>query len=269
MRILIIGDIVGRPGRKAVKALAPVLRDELKYDLFIANAENAAGGKGITTDTMNELLGSRVDVITTGDHVYQQSCAATALENPKIIRPLNYPNAAPGNGWTIVETAAGIKVAVINLIGRVFMKPVDCPFKAVENILEEIRQQTKIIVVDIHAEATSEKIAMGWFLDGQVSAVCGSHTHVQTADNRILANGTACLTDLGMTGAHDSILGCEVEPVMNHFLTGMPNRYKIAKENVWLTGALIDIDDSTGKANSIELVRKKQLNKHYKGKNYE
>jgi metallophosphoesterase (TIGR00282 family) len=257
MRILIIGDIVGRPGRHAVKALAPVLRDELKYDLFIANAENAAGGKGITTDTMNEILDSGVDVITTGDHVYQQSCAAMALENTKVIRPLNYPNAAPGSGYKIIETDAGIKVAVVNLLGRVFMKPVDCPFKAVENILEEIHQETNIIIVDIHAEATSEKIAMGWFLDGKVSAVCGTHTHVQTADNRILSEGTACLTDLGMTGSRDSILGCEVEPVMNHFLTGMPNRYKIAKNNVWLTGALIDINDSTGKANSIELVRKK------------
>lgn len=257
MRILIIGDIVGRPGRHAVNTLAPVLRDELKYDLFIANAENAAGGKGITTDTMNEILGYGVDVITTGDHVYQQSCAAVTLENTKVIRPLNYPNTAPGNGYKIIETAAGKKVAVVNLLGRVFMKPVDCPFKAVENILEEIHQQTNIIIVDIHAEATSEKIAMGWFLNGKVSAVCGTHTHVQTADNRILSEGTACLTDLGMTGSRDSILGCEVEPVMNHFLTGMPNRYKIAKNNVWLTGAIIDIDDSTGKANSIELVRKK------------
>ncbi len=256
MKILIIGDIVGRPGRHAVKALAPLLRDELKYDLFIANAENAAGGKGITTDTMNEILASGVDVITTGDHVFQQSCAVEALENNKILRPLNYPNTAPGNGWTIVETASGIKIAVVNLLGRVFMKPVDCPFKAVERILEDIRQHTNIIIVDIHAEATSEKIAMGWFLNGKVSAVCGTHTHVQTADNRVLSNGTACLTDLGMTGARDSILGCEVEPVMNHFLTGMPNRYKIAKNNVWLTGAIIDIDDSTGKANSIELVRK-------------
>jgi len=184
---------------------------------------------------MNEILGYGVDVITTGDHVYQQSCAAVTLENTKVIRPLNYPNTAPGNGYKIIETAAGKKVAVVNLLGRVFMKPVDCPFKAVENILEEIHQQTNIIIVDIHAEATSEKIAMGWFLNGKVSAVCGTHTHVQTADNRILSEGTACLTDLGMTGSRDSILGCEVEPVMNHFLTGMPNRYKIAKNNVWLT----------------------------------
>ncbi|RLD12131.1 MAG: TIGR00282 family metallophosphoesterase [Chlamydiae bacterium] len=256
MKILIIGDIVGRPGRNAVKALVPKLRDELKYDLFIANAENSAGGKGITFDTMNELLDSGVDVITTGDHVYQQSCAAAALDIPQVIRPLNYPDAAPGAGWQIVETDNGIKVAVVNLIGRVFMKPVDCPFKAIEKILAEIHQQTKIVVVDFHAEATSEKIAMGWFLDGRVSAVCGTHTHVQTADNRILANGTACLTDLGMTGARNSILGCEVAPVLNHFLTGMPNRYKIAKENVWLTGALIDIDEITGKAGSIELVKK-------------
>jgi len=135
------------------------------------------------------------------------------------------------------------------------MKPVDCPFKAIENILEEIRQQTNIIIVDIHAEATSEKIAMGWFLNGRVSAVCGTHTHVQTADNRILKNGTACITDLGMTGARDSVIGCEVKPIINHFLTGMPSRFNIAKKNVWLTGALIDIDESTGKANSIDLVR--------------
>ena len=256
MRILIIGDIVGRPGRKVVKKLAPVLRDELKYDFFIANAENAAGGKGITTDTMNEIFDSGVDVITTGDHVYQQNCAASTLENPAIIRPLNYPDAAPGRGWTIVKSAAGIQVAVVNLLGSVFMKPVDCPFKAIDNILEEVRQQTNIIIVDIHAEATSEKIAMGWFLNGRVSAVCGTHTHVQTADNRILKNGTACITDLGMTGARDSVIGCEVKPIINHFLTGMPSRFNIAKKNVWLTGALIDIDESTGKANSIDLVRK-------------
>ncbi len=256
MRILIIGDIVGRPGRHAVKLLAPILREELKYDFFIANAENAAGGKGITIDTMNEILGYGVDIITTGDHVYQQNCAAATLENTKVIRPLNYPESAPGAGWKIIETAAGIKVAVVNLLGRVFMKPIDCPFKAIESILEEIHQHTNVIIVDVHAEATSEKIAMGWFLNGKVSAVCGTHTHVQTADNRVLSEGTACLTDLGMTGSRDSIIGCEVEPVMNHFLTGMPNRYKIAKNNVWLTGAIIDIDEKTGKAISINLVRK-------------
>ena len=256
MRVLIIGDIVGRPGRKAVNLLNPILRDELKFDLLIANAENAAGGKGISVDTSLELLDSGIDVITTGDHVYQQKCAAEVLEDSRVIRPLNYPDTAPGSGWTIVSTSSGIKVAVINLIGRVFMKPMDCPFKSIENVLEEIREQTNIIIVDIHAEATSEKIAMGWFLNGRVSAVCGTHTHVPTADNKVLSKGTAYITDLGMTGAMESVLGCEIEPILNHFLTGMPNRYKIAKNQICMTGALIDIDENTGKANSIKLIKK-------------
>lgn len=256
MRILIIGDIVGRPGRNAVKQLAPVLRAELNFDFFIANAENAAGGKGITNDTMKEILNAGVDVITTGDHVYQQNCAPDTLKISNVIRPLNYPSGAPGVGWTITTSASGVKVAVINLLGRVFMKPVDCPFQAIDNILDDIRKETNIIIVDFHAEATSEKIAMGWFLNGRVSAVCGTHTHVLTADNRILSKGTACISDLGMTGARNSVIGCEVDPILNHFLTGMPNKFKIAKENVWLTGAIIDIDEKTGKATDINLVKK-------------
>jgi len=256
MKILIIGDIVGRPGRNAVKQLAPILRDEFHFDLFIANAENAAGGKGITVDTMKEILNAGVDVITTGDHAYQQGDAAGALNIRNVIRPLNYPPGVPGKGFVIATTSSGKKVAVVNLLGRVFMKPADCPFRAIDSILDEIKKETNIIIVDFHAEATSEKIAMGWYLNGKVSAVCGTHTHVLTADNRILSDGTACLTDLGMTGARDSVIGCEVKPIVNHFLTGLPNKFKIAKENIWLTGAIIEVDDSTGKALSINIIKK-------------
>jgi len=261
MRVLIIGDIVGRPGRRAVQAIASVLRKELNFDILIANGENAAGGKGITPETAQELLDAGIDVITTGDHAFQQNSAAKALENNRLVRPLNYPDKAPGRGWTIVTDTHGVEIAVVNLLGRVFMKPVDCPFSAVESALEAIRRRTKIIVVDMHAEATSEKIAMGWFLNGRVSAVCGTHTHVTTADSRVLSEGTAYITDLGMTGSHKSVLGCDIAPVLSHFQTALPNRFKVAKEDVRLNGALIDIDNQTGRARSIELVQRQMAPK--------
>jgi len=255
MKVLIIGDVVGRPGRKAVKLLAPKLREKFSHDFFIANAENAAGGSGITIKTTNELLTAGVDVITTGDHVFKQKEAAQTLKDNRIIRPLNYPPDAPGKGWTIVTNAAGLKIAVINLLGRTFMKPVDCPFRAISAVLEEIHKQTKIVFVDVHAEATSEKIALGWFLNGKVSAVFGTHTHVQTADNEILSEGTAYISDLGMTGSHASILGREIIPVLEHFKTGMPAKFEVAKKDVRLKGVLIDLNEKTGKANKIDLVQ--------------
>ena len=255
MKILIIGDIVGRPGRKAVKFLAPKLREKFCYDFFIANAENAAGGSGITIKTTNELFAAGVDVITTGDHAFKQKDSAITLKDNRIIRPLNYPPEAAGKGWTIVTSASGLKVAVINLLGRTFMKPVDCPFRAIADILEEIQKQTNIILVDMHAEATSEKIGMGWYLNGKVSAVFGTHTHVQTADNEILSKGTAYISDLGMTGSHASILGREIIPVLEHFKTSMPVKFEVAKKDVKLKGVLLDLDEETGKAKKIDLVQ--------------
>jgi hypothetical protein len=256
MRILIIGDIVGRPGRRALAAHTNEIRSELGVDLFIANAENCAGGSGITPETAQELLDAGIEVLTSGDHIFQQKSALQALENPHILRPLNYPEGTPGRGWTVVETTGNVKVAVVNLLGRVFMKPLDCPFRAIDAVLEEIYSHTRIIIVDMHAEATSEKIAMGWFLNGRVSAVCGTHTHVLTADARVLSEGTAYITDLGMTGAHESVLGRDIEPVLAHFKTGMPHRFKVADRNVRLNGALIDIDEQTGRARSIEIIQR-------------
>ncbi len=255
MKILIIGDVVGRPGRKAVKLLAPILREKFNFDFFIANAENAAGGSGITIKTAKELLDAGVDVITTGDHVFKQKEAEQALSDTRIIRPLNYPPEAPGKGWTIVTSRSGEKIAVVNLLGRTFMKPVDCPFRAISDVLEEIQKQTKCIFVDIHAEATSEKIAMGWYLNGKVSAVFGTHTHVQTADNEILSEGTAYISDLGMTAAHASILGRKIMPVLEHFKTGLPAKFGVAEKDVRLKGVIIDLDEKSGKAKRIDLVR--------------
>jgi len=254
MKILIIGDIVGKPGRKAVKFLVPKLREKFCFDFFVANAENAAGGSGITVKTTNELFAAGVDVITTGDHAFKQKDSAITLKDNRIIRPLNYPAKAAGRGWTIVTSKSGIKVGVINLLGRTFMKPVDCPFHAVSEVLEEIQKETNIILVDMHAEATSEKLAMGWYLNGKVTSVFGTHTHVQTSDNEILSNGTSYITDLGMTGSHASILGREIEPVLEHFKTSMPAKFTVAKKDVKLKGVLIELEEKTGKAKKIELV---------------
>ena len=250
-----IGDIVGRPGRTMLKAQGKRIREEYGVDFFIANAENSAGGSGITPETAGELLEAGIDVLTTGDHVFKQKTAIKALENRRVIRPLNYPPGTPGTGWTVIPARNGVPVAVVNLAGRVFMNPLDCPFRAVEEILEDVRATTPVIVVDMHAEATSEKIAMGWFLNGRVSAVCGTHTHVQTADARILSNGTAYITDVGMTGAHESVLGREIEPVLAHFRTGMPHRFAVAGKDVRMMGVCIDIDEKTGTALAIKLVQ--------------
>lgn len=251
MRIALLGDVVGKPGRRAVAAIAPVVRSHYGIDLLVANAENCAGGKGITPDTVRELLDAGVDVITTGDHVFDQKSGVQALEEPRVVRPLNYPPGTPGRGWTVVETARGVAAAVVNLQGRVFMKPADCPFRAIDAVLAEIRAVTPIILVDMHAEATSEKIAMGWFLGGRVSAVCGTHTHVLTADARVLPGGTAYITDVGMTGAHHSVLGRAISAVVGHYLTGMPQRFELAEEDVRVSGAVIEVDEKTGKARSI------------------
>ena len=258
MNILFIGDIVGSPGRLAIRELLPKLKKKKKIDFTIANAENAAGGSGITPDVANELFDSGVDVLTSGDHIWQKKEIYDVLDRDKrVLRPANYPKGSPGSGATIVESQDGTKVAVVNILGRVFLSTIDCPFKTAEEIIGQLKEKTSVIIVDIHAEATSEKIALGRFLDGSASAVIGTHTHVQTADETILAKGTAYITDAGMTGPFDSIIGRKVEQILTRFLTQMPTKFEMATADVRLQGVVVDVDEKTGKALSIERVHEK------------
>ncbi|HUJ08679.1 MAG TPA: TIGR00282 family metallophosphoesterase [Verrucomicrobiae bacterium] len=256
MRILFIGDVVGKPGRRAVASLVPALRQEREIDFVIANGENSAHGAGLTASTVDALLSSGVDLITTGDHVWDQKEIYEVIERePRVLRPLNFPPATPGRGATVIQRDGQTPVGVMNLIGRVFMPNSDCPFRAAEAEVARLKKQTNIIIVDLHAEATSEKIAMGRFLDGKVSAVIGTHTHVATADERILPKGTAYISDVGMCGPHDSVLGREVEAVLKRFLTQMPQRMEVAEGDVALCGAIIDVDENSGRSRSIERIR--------------
>lgn len=258
MRILLIGDIVGSPGREAVRKIVPKLCRDRSIDFVIANAENVAGGSGLTPETVDELFLSKIDVITSGDHVWKKKELYERIsKDNRILRPANYPEASPGLGMAVISTKDGEKVAVLNLLGRVFMDPVDCPFQAAERELRKINGETKIILVDMHAEATSEKIAMGRFLDGRVSVVFGTHTHVQTADEKIFSQGTGYITDLGMTGPHDSVIGRRHDAIVEHFLTLMPKKFEVADKDVELEGAIVNIDDETGKTLSIERVKEK------------
>ena len=255
MKILFIGDIVGEPGRKAVDVLLPKLRDENAIDFVIANGENSAGGNGITPPIAGELFSAGVDAITTGDHLWDQKTVSELLySEPRFLRPLNYPATVPGRGTNIFQIRNLPPVGVMNVQGREFMPPMENPFTTAEAEVNRLRERTKIIFVDFHGEATSEKIAFGRFLDGRVSAVVGTHTHVQTADEQILPNGTAYLSDAGFTGPHDGCLGREIEPVLKKFLTGMPQRFDVARNKIILHGALIRIDDATGKAVSIQRI---------------
>ena len=255
MKILFIGDIVGEPGRKAVQSILPRLRDEHALDFVIANGENSAGGNGITPDIAAELFGYGVDAITTGDHLWDQKTVSELLySEPRFLRPLNYPAGVPGRGANVYQVRHLPPVGVMNVQGRVFMPPMENPFSTADAEVGRLREHTKIIFVDFHGEATSEKISFGRFLDGRISAVVGTHTHVQTADEQILPNGTAYLSDAGFTGPHDGCLGREIEPVLKKFLTGMPTRFEVARNQVKLHGALIRIDDASGKAVSIQRV---------------
>ena len=260
MKLLFIGDIVGSPGRNAVKQLVPKLRGQHGLDFVIANGENSAGGSGITPKTAGEIFSAGVDVITSGDHLWDQKEVMELLANEKrFLRPLNYPPGTPGQGSAIFEVRSaecGVRssVAVMNLQGRTFMPPLENPFLAARDEVARLRQTTKIIFVDFHAEATSEKIALARMLDGQVSAVIGTHTHVQTADEQIFPGGTAYLSDAGFTGPHESVLGREIEPVIKRFLTNAPQKFEVAKERVILHGAVIEIDDASGKAVGIQRV---------------
>lgn len=255
MRILFIGDIVGEPGRKVVKRLLPRLRSTLALDVVIANGENSAGGAGITAKIAAEIFGAGVDVITTGDHVWDQKEIMTFLPaEPRLLRPLNYPAGAPGQGSFLLQRPSLAPVAVLNAQGRTFMGDLESPFHVVPAEVRRWREVTPLVFLDFHAEATSEKIALARMLDGQVSAVVGTHTHVQTADEQIFPGGTAYLTDAGFTGAHESVLGRDLEPVIKRFVTNLPQRFTVATGRVFLQGALIELDQSTGKALSIRRV---------------
>jgi metallophosphoesterase (TIGR00282 family) len=252
MKLLFIGDIVGRPGRELLRKGLRLLTDHHGADLVIANVENAAAGFGITRDIGDTFLEWGVDVMTTGNHVWDKKEALDYIASERrLLRPANYPAGVPGRGAHLAQTRDGRAVGVINAMGRVFMTPIDDPFQVVLREIEAMRAKTKVIVVDFHAEATSEKVAMGWYLDGRVTLVVGTHTHVQTADDRILPKGTAYLTDAGMTGPHDSIIGMELDPSLARFLTGMPSRFEPATGNPRLNGVVVEADEKTGRAVTI------------------
>ena len=252
MNLLFVGDVVGRPGRELIRRGVRALVDRYGVDLVIANAENAAAGFGITKDIGDTLLEYGVDVMTSGNHIWDKKEAIEYIAaEPRLLRPANFPAGVPGRGAYLARTGDGRAVGVINVMGRVFMTPIDDPFAVVLREIEQLRSQARIILVDFHAEATSEKIAMGWHLDGKVTAVIGTHTHVQTADDRILPNGTAYLTDAGMTGPHDSIIGMEKDASLARFLNAMPSKFEPATGNPRLNGVVIEADEKTGKATRI------------------
>ena len=249
MNILFIGDIVGKPGRELIRKGLSALVERYAIDLTIANAENSAAGFGITRDIGDTLLEWGIDVMTSGNHIWDKKEAIPYIAaEPRLLRPANFPAGVPGRGSYVAQTGDGRAVGVINVMGRVFMTSIDDPFTVALREIEAMRHRTRVIVVDFHAEATSEKVAMGWHLDGKATLVVGTHTHVQTADERVLPNGTAYLTDAGMTGPHDSIIGMEREPAMTRFLTGMPAKFEPATGNPRLNGVVVEADDKTGRA---------------------
>lgn len=256
MKVLLVGDIVGKPGRNAFTQVAAQLREEGRVDFIIANAENSASGRGPTPEIANAILNAGADVIILGDHAWDSKDMVAGIDmEERIIRPANFPKGAPGRGWVRVDTPEG-PLVVLQLICRVFMQPsYDCPFQMADRLLNGQLSGDNVIFVDFHGEASSERMAMGRFLDGRVSCVTGTHTHCQTSDNRIFPNGTAYMTDLGMTGPQDSVLGREVEPVIKKFLTGVPQKFDVAKGDPTLEGAIVDVDMKTGKAKSIERIR--------------
>jgi len=240
--------------------LVPGIVKKNNIQTVVANAENAAGGSGITPAIANELFESGIHIITSGDHIWKRKEIVDTLEKERnLLRPLNYPKGAPGSGSTIIELRGGIKLCVINLIGRVFMQPVECPFRACREEIDKVSRYTHNIFVDVHAEATSEKIALGWYLDGMATAVMGTHTHVQTADEKVLPEGTAYITDVGMTGPFDSVIGRKKEQILTRFITQMPARFQMAEDDIWLNGAVIDFDESSGKAKRIARIQERYM----------
>lgn len=255
LRILFIGDIVGKPGRVIIERQINSLQKKYNIDFTIANGENAAGGKGINRKIFQELSNYGIDVITMGNHVWDRKEIFDIIDSERrLLRPANYPQGTPGLGWNIYSLDKETKIAVINLAGRIYLPSLNCPFQVVDTILKEIKQITPIIIVDFHAEATSEKNAMGWYLDGRVSAVLGTHTHVQTGDERLLKRGTAYITDVGMTGPRDSVLGIDKDLIIKKFTTQLPVRFEIAAGDIQLNGVVLDIDQS-GRVSSIQRVQ--------------
>jgi metallophosphoesterase (TIGR00282 family) len=256
LKLLFIGDIVGRPGRQMLGRHLPSLVDRHLIDLVVVNAENAAAGFGVTHDVVDELFGMGIDVLTSGNHIWDKKDSLPILEQERrLLRPANYPPGLPGKGWGVFRTSADVPVAVINLEGRVFMNNLDCPFRAIDTILAELAGAARVVLVDFHAETTSEKGAMGSYLDGRVSAMVGTHTHVQTADERLLPGGTAFISDAGMTGSRDSVIGIRKELSVERFLTQLPVRFEVAKREPMLCGVVVTVDESTGHALGIERIQ--------------
>ncbi len=254
LRVLIIGDIIGEPGRKALFLSLSTLIKERKIDFVIANGENAAGGFGLTGKIASKLYSYGIDCITTGNHIWRNKEIFKIIsEDPKLIRPANYPKGTPGKGNAIIEKN-GLKVGVINLLGRVFMEPLECPFRIARRETLALQKQTNIIIIDFHGEATSEKVAMGWHMDGMASAVVGTHTHVQTADERILPGGTAYITDIGMTGPFESIIGMKKENALKKFVTMLPSKFTVAENDIRINGVVISINKENGKSTTIERI---------------
>ncbi len=256
MKVLFIGDIVGKPGREAVSGLLKKVINDHGIEFTIANGENAAGGMGITPAIAVEILDQGVDLLTSGNHIWAKKEIFSFLDQEnRILRPANYPPHVPGRGAGVFQSKTGEKIGVINLEGRVFMKHLDCPFRIGEKEIDMIKKETSVIVVDFHAEATSEKVAMGWFLDGKVTAVLGTHTHVQTSDEKILDGGTAYITDVGMTGPQDSVIGIRKQVAVNRLLTQIPWKFDVATDEVEMQGVIVEVDPLTGKARGIQRIR--------------
>ena len=254
-KILFIGDIIGKPGRQALVRRLDHLVDRYNIDLVIANGENSAGGFGLTLDVLKELTALGVNCITSGNHIWdKKEQVQLVLADRRVVRPANYPEGTPGVGGVIVGTPGGVKVAVLNLEGRIYMKNLECPFRTADREIERLRKETAIIFVDFHAEATSEKAALGWYLDGRVSAVVGTHTHVQTADERILTQGTAYMSDAGMTGSFDSVIGIGKDEAIRKFLTQLPVKFEIPKKDIRINGVVVEVDEGSGRAISIERI---------------
>lgn len=256
MKVLCIGDIMGEPGRRAAARVVPRLIAQHRIDAVIANGENVAGGFGITPELAEELFETGISVITTGNHAWDKKEAVGYFSRePRLLRPANYPSGVPGNGSAVIETAGGERLAVLQLMGRVYMPTIDCPFQTAKRVLSRLKQETSAIIVDMHGEATSEKMAMGHFLDGEVVAVVGTHTHVQTADEQILPKGTAYITDIGMTGPLHSVIGVKKELAIEKFLTGMPRRFEVASGPSVFCAVLLELDPRLGKAVTFERIR--------------
>lgn len=257
MKILFVGDIVGSPGRTALRGLLPEIQREFSVDITVVNAENAAGGLGATPEIIQEILGYGVQAVTMGNHTWRKKALVDRIGSfPQVVRPANYPHGVPGQGAALIHLSDGRELGLVNVLGRVFMQPLACPFETARAEVRKLSESTHTILVDVHAEATSEKVALGWYMDGTCSAVVGTHTHVQTADERVLPRGTAYITDVGMTGPRDGVIGVEREGVIEKFLTGLPNEFKVSKSQPMLNAVFIDTDDQTGKARSIQRIQR-------------